>query len=85
VTWATITKNAHSQTLSRIRRLAGHRTGFTLVEVERQRWIRAGYPISQWSVTFNGSVHGWPTMIGVLAILGGIVSFLIALIRVLME
>jgi len=47
--------------------------------------IRAGYPISQWSVTFNGSVHGWPAMIGVLAILGGIVSFLIALIRVLME
>jgi hypothetical protein len=47
--------------------------------------INAGYPIQQWSVTFNGSVHGWPAMIGVLAMLAGIVTFLVALVRTLMD
>lgn len=47
--------------------------------------IKAGYPISQWAVTFNGSVHGWPAMIGVIALLAGIITFLIALIRLLMD
>jgi len=47
--------------------------------------ISAGYPISRWTVSFNGSVHGWPAMVGVLALLAGIITFLIALIRVLMD
>jgi len=47
--------------------------------------INAGYPMDQWAVTFNGSVHGWPAMIGVVTILAGIVSFVIALIRVLIK
>jgi len=47
--------------------------------------INAGYPIHQWSVTFNGSVHGWPAMIGVVTVLAGIIIFLLALIRTLMD
>lgn len=47
--------------------------------------INAGYPISAWAVTFNGSVHGWPAMIGVLALLVAIVTSLIALVRTLMS
>jgi len=47
--------------------------------------INAGFPISAWSVTFNGSVHGWPAMIGVLALLVAIVTSLIALVRTLMS
>ena len=47
--------------------------------------ISAGYPISRWTVSFNGSVHGWLAMVGVLALLAGIITFLIALIRVLMD
>jgi hypothetical protein len=47
--------------------------------------ITAGYPTSQWVVSFNGSVHGWPAMIGVVALLAGIVTFLIGLIRTLIE
>jgi hypothetical protein len=47
--------------------------------------INAGYPMDQWVVSFNGSVHGWPAMIGVVTLLAGIITFLIALLRVLME
>ena len=47
--------------------------------------VTAGDTISAWSVTFNGSVHGWPAMIGVLAVLLGVVLFLIALLQALMK
>ncbi len=47
--------------------------------------VNAGYPISQWAVTFNGSVHGWPAMIGVVAILAGIITFVVAVVRTLMK
>jgi hypothetical protein len=47
--------------------------------------INAGYPISAWSVTFNGSVHGWPAMIGVVALVIGIATFLVALVRTLLS
>ena len=47
--------------------------------------INAGYPISQWAVTFNGSVHGWPAMIGVVAVLAAVVAFPWGLVRVLLE
>lgn len=47
--------------------------------------ISAASPISEWSVSFNGSVHGWPAMIGTLAILTGVVLFLIALVKGLIK
>lgn len=47
--------------------------------------INAGDSINAWSVTFNGSVHGWPALIGVLSLLVAIVLFLWALIRSVME
>jgi hypothetical protein len=47
--------------------------------------INAGDSLNAWSVSFNGSVQGLPAMIGVVALFLGIVTFLIALIRMLME
>jgi hypothetical protein len=47
--------------------------------------IHAGYPIQQWDVSFSGSVNGWPAMIGVIALLAGVITFLVALVRALME
>jgi len=46
--------------------------------------INAGYPIEQWVVTFNGSVHGWPAMIGILLILAAVIVFLVDLIRAIL-
>jgi hypothetical protein len=46
--------------------------------------INAGYPIQQWAVTFNGSVHGWPAMIGVLLISAAIIVFLVGAIRAIL-
>lgn len=37
------------------------------------------------SVTFNGSVHGWPALIDIVAIVIAIVAAVIGLIRVLMD
>ena len=42
--------------------------------------VTAGDTISAWSVTFNGSVHGWPAMIGVVAVLAAAVAFLWGLV-----
>ena len=47
--------------------------------------INAGYPVSAWAVSFSGSVHGWPAMIGVLVLLAGIVVFLVAIVRSLLD
>jgi hypothetical protein len=47
--------------------------------------IHAGWPIQQWDVSFSGSVNGWPAMIGVLCLLLALVTFLIALIRMVLE
>ena len=47
--------------------------------------ITAGDSITAWSVTFNGSVHGWPAMIGVVAVLAALVACLWGLVRVLLE
>ena len=47
--------------------------------------VHAGYPMDQWSVSFNGSVQGWSAMIGVLCILAGSVTLVIALVRALTE
>jgi hypothetical protein len=47
--------------------------------------IHAGYPIEQWNVMFNGSVEGWPDMIGVVAIFAAIITFVVAVIRSLMD
>jgi hypothetical protein len=46
--------------------------------------INAGYPIQQWAVSFNGSVHGWPAMIGSLLILAAIVVVLVGVIRAIL-
>ena len=45
--------------------------------------INAGYPIGAWSVTFSGSVQGWPALLGILLIIAAIVLFLAAVIRAL--
>ena len=42
--------------------------------------VTAGHTIGAWSVTFNGSVHGWPAMIGVVAVLAAAVAFLWGLV-----
>ena len=42
--------------------------------------VAAGDTISAWCVTFNGSVHGWPAMIGVVAVLAAAVAFLWGLV-----
>lgn len=47
--------------------------------------INAGYPISQWVVTFNGSVHGWPAMIGVVSIVVALFVFVAAVVRSVLE
>ena len=47
--------------------------------------VTAGDTIGAWSVTFNGSVHSWPAMIGVVAVLAALVAFLWGLVRVLLE
>ena len=47
--------------------------------------VTAGDTIGGWSVTFNGSVHGWPALIGVVAVLAAAVAFLWGLVRVLLE
>ena len=47
--------------------------------------INAGDSINAWSVTFNGSVHGWPALIGTIAVLIAIVTAVIGLIRMLMD
>ena len=47
--------------------------------------IHAGYPIQEWSVSFNGSVQGWPAMIGVLALLASLITLVVAVIRSLMD
>jgi len=43
--------------------------------------FNAGDSISAWSVTFNGSVHGWPALIGIVGLVAGLVLLVIALIR----
>jgi hypothetical protein len=47
--------------------------------------INAGTAIQEWAVTFNGSVHGWPAMIGVLALLAAAITFLVGLVRTLIH
>ena len=47
--------------------------------------ITAGFPMEQWAVTFNGSVHGWPAFIGVVAMLLALITLVWALIRSVME
>ena len=47
--------------------------------------INAGFPIDQWVVSFNGSVHGWPAMIGVLGLLAGLLLLVVGLIRAVIE
>jgi len=41
--------------------------------------------MEQWAVTFNGSVHGWPAFIGVVAMLLALITLVWALIRSVME
>jgi hypothetical protein len=43
--------------------------------------VNVGDSVAAWSVTFNGSVHGWPAMIGLLCLVSGLVLLVIALIR----
>jgi len=43
--------------------------------------INAGSSLDSWAVSFNGSVHGLPALIGVILILAAIIVFLLALIK----
>ena len=43
--------------------------------------INAGTSLDAWAVSFNGSVHGLPALIGVVSILAAIIVFLVALIK----
>jgi hypothetical protein len=43
--------------------------------------INAGDSISAWAVTFNGSVHGLPAMIGVISLIAAILVFFAAVIN----
>ena len=43
--------------------------------------INAGTSLDSWAVSFNGSVHGLPALIGVILILAAIIVFLVALIK----
>ena len=47
--------------------------------------VNAGSSLDSWAVSFSGSVHGLPAMVGMAAILAAIVVFLIALIRSVMK
>jgi hypothetical protein len=47
--------------------------------------INASTAIQDWAVSFNGSVHGWPAMIGVIAIFASLITLLVAVIRSLMD
>ena len=47
--------------------------------------INAGSPISVWAVNFCGSVNGWPALIGVVSIVGGLLVFLWAVISAVMQ
>lgn len=47
--------------------------------------INASTTVQDWTVSFNGSVHGWPAMIGVVAILASLIALLIAVIRSLID
>ena len=46
--------------------------------------INAGTSLDSWAVSFNGSVHGLPALIGVVLILAAIVVFLVGLINTAM-
>jgi hypothetical protein len=43
--------------------------------------INAVTSLDSWAVSFNGSVHGLPALIGVILILAAIIVFLVALIK----
>ncbi|MFZ1136421.1 MAG: hypothetical protein WAN69_15840 [Candidatus Korobacteraceae bacterium] len=43
--------------------------------------INAGDSLSAWAVTFNGSVHGLPALIGVISVIAALLVFLAALIN----
>jgi len=47
--------------------------------------LGAGSSLDSWAVSFNGSVHGFPALVGMVAILAAIVTFLIALVRSVMR
>ena len=43
--------------------------------------VNAGTSLDLWAVSFSGSVHGLPALIGVILILAAIIVFLLALIK----
>jgi len=47
--------------------------------------LNAGSSLDSWAVSFNGSVHGFPALVGMVAILAAIVMFLIAVVRSVMR
>jgi len=47
--------------------------------------INAGDSIAAWAVSFNGSVHGWAALIGILSLLIALGTALTGLIRLLKD
>ena len=43
--------------------------------------LNAGTSLDSWAVSFNGSVHGLPALMGILLILAAIIVFLVAVIN----
>jgi len=43
--------------------------------------LNAGTSLDSWAVSFNGSVHGLPALVGILLILAAIIMFLVAVIK----
>jgi hypothetical protein len=43
--------------------------------------LNAGTSLDSWAVTFNGSVHGLPALVGILLVLAAIIVFLVALVK----
>jgi len=43
--------------------------------------LNAGTSLDSWGVSFNGSVHGLPALMGILLILAAIIVFLVAVIN----
>jgi len=43
--------------------------------------LNAGTSLDSWAVSFNGSVHGLPALVGILLVLAAIIVFVVAVVN----
>ena len=43
--------------------------------------LNAGSSLDSWALSFSGSVHGLPALVGIVTLVAGIITFVVALIR----